>query len=554
MLLISPERLNNPRFRTEVLPSLAASVGPAGHRRGALHLGLGPRLPPRLPTHRRRARGPGGGRARCSPRPPRPTPGCESDVAAQIGHDTLTFRGSLDRPVPAPVGRPDRLGPGPTRLAGRLGARATRAPASSTASPSPRPSAPPSSWWPRASPRPPTPARRRRPNASGSRQRSTTGRCRASWPPRRSAWATTTRCLAYVVHLGSPSSPIAYYQQVGRAGRGRCRRAGGAGAHADRARHLGLLRRHGHAAGLHRRRGAVGAGRRGPVDAGGARGHGEPAPRAARGAAEGARRRRRGRPSRAASGSAPTSDWSYDTERYEQLAAARAAEQAAMREYQATAGCRLRFLREQLDDAGAEDCGRCDNCTGRARRRRGRRVDGRRGAAVPARGAGRARAPQAVAPWPGRPLGQHRRRPTGRSGSGARLRQRPRAGPRSSPRCSGGADAPPDDDLVRGVAAALKAWPWGSRPTWVTWVPSRTAAAARRGARRAARRARQARAGRRGPAGPSRGTPAGADGELRHPGRQRASTRSPFGRPTAGSPFPRARACWSTTRCGRAGP
>jgi ATP-dependent DNA helicase RecQ len=35
------------------------------------------------------------------------------------------------------------------------------------------------------------------------------------------------------------------------------------------------------------------------------------------------------------------------------------------------------------------------------------------------------------------------------------------------------ADAPPDDELVRGVAAALKAWPWGRRPTWVTWVPSR---------------------------------------------------------------------------------
>jgi len=37
-----------------------------------------------------------------------------------------------------------------------------------------------------------------------------------------------------------------------------------------------------------------------------------------------------------------------------------------------------------------------------------------------------------------------------------------------------GPDAPPTDELVRGVAAALKAWPWGRRPTWVTWVPSRT--------------------------------------------------------------------------------
>jgi ATP-dependent DNA helicase RecQ len=36
-----------------------------------------------------------------------------------------------------------------------------------------------------------------------------------------------------------------------------------------------------------------------------------------------------------------------------------------------------------------------------------------------------------------------------------------------------GADAPPADDLVRGVAATLKAWDWGRRPTWVTFVPSR---------------------------------------------------------------------------------
>ena len=34
--------------------------------------------------------------------------------------------------------------------------------------------------------------------------------------------------------------------------------------------------------------------------------------------------------------------------------------------YIATDGCRMRFLREQLDSdpAGAENCGRCDNCAG----------------------------------------------------------------------------------------------------------------------------------------------------------------------------------------------
>ncbi len=29
------------------------------------------------------------------------------------------------------------------------------------------------------------------------------------------------------------------------------------------------------------------------------------------------------------------------------------------------------------------------------------------------------------------------------------------------------------DELVDGVAAALKRWDWGARPRWVTWIPSR---------------------------------------------------------------------------------
>lgn len=56
--------------------------------------------------------------------------------------------------------------------------------------------------------------------------------------------------------------------------------------------------------------------------------------------------------------------WTYDGERYERVREARAREQAAMLDYQATDACRMRFLREQLDDPDAVDCGRCDSCGG----------------------------------------------------------------------------------------------------------------------------------------------------------------------------------------------
>jgi ATP-dependent DNA helicase RecQ len=58
--------------------------------------------------------------------------------------------------------------------------------------------------------------------------------------------------------------------------------------------------------------------------------------------------------------------WEYDSERYERVAAVRLAEQRAMLAYIATRGCRMQFLREQLDDPFAEPCGRCDNCLGSA--------------------------------------------------------------------------------------------------------------------------------------------------------------------------------------------
>ncbi len=56
--------------------------------------------------------------------------------------------------------------------------------------------------------------------------------------------------------------------------------------------------------------------------------------------------------------------WSYDEERYRRVREAREREQQAMLDYLSTDVCRMRYLREQLDDPDALDCGRCDNCGG----------------------------------------------------------------------------------------------------------------------------------------------------------------------------------------------
>ena len=58
--------------------------------------------------------------------------------------------------------------------------------------------------------------------------------------------------------------------------------------------------------------------------------------------------------------------WDYDAERYARVSEAREREQQAMLDYLRTDQCRMRFLREQLDDPDAADCGRCDNCGGLA--------------------------------------------------------------------------------------------------------------------------------------------------------------------------------------------
>ncbi len=58
--------------------------------------------------------------------------------------------------------------------------------------------------------------------------------------------------------------------------------------------------------------------------------------------------------------------WSYNAERYERVAATRRAEQQRMLDYVASTRCRMEFLRATLDDPEAAPCGRCDNCGGLA--------------------------------------------------------------------------------------------------------------------------------------------------------------------------------------------
>ncbi|MGX1971610.1 RecQ family ATP-dependent DNA helicase [Streptomyces kronopolitis] len=170
--------------------------------------------------------------------------------------------------------------------------------------------------------------------------------------------------LGFVVHLGSPSSPIAYYQQVGRAGRG-----------VKHAEVLLLPGREDEAIWKYfaslafppeeqvRRTLDVLAAADRPVSLPAL----EPQVELRRSRLEimlkvldvdGAVHRVKG------GWTSTGRPWSYDTQRYAWVSRQREAEQQAMREYATTAGCRMEFLRRQLDDEAAVACGRCDNCAG----------------------------------------------------------------------------------------------------------------------------------------------------------------------------------------------
>jgi ATP-dependent DNA helicase RecQ len=171
--------------------------------------------------------------------------------------------------------------------------------------------------------------------------------------------------LGFVVHLGAPSSPIAYYQQVGRAGRG-VRRAEvillPGTEDADIWRYFSSLAFPEESRVTQVLNALSYADR--PLSTAAL----EPTVELSRSRLEmvlkvldvdGAVRRVRG------GWEGTGQDWRYDAERYARVSRARSAEQQAMLDYLETTGCRMEFLRRQLDDPGAAPCGRCDNCTGK---------------------------------------------------------------------------------------------------------------------------------------------------------------------------------------------
>ncbi|MFY1617909.1 DEAD/DEAH box helicase [Micromonospora sp. WMMD736] len=479
VLLISPERLNNPDFRDGVLPKLAATTGLLvvdeahcvsdwGHdfrpdyRRLRTFLA---ELPERTPVLATTATA----NARVT-----------QDVAEQLG-DALVLRGTLDREslrlgvldLPSPAHRLAWLADHLDELPGSgIVYTLTVAAAGETTEFLRSRGYPVASYTGQADD-----ADRR-----AAEQDLLDNKIKALVATSALGMGFDKPDLGFVVHLGAPPSPIAYYQQVGRAGR--------AVEHAevlllpgveDAAiwRYFASLafppeqQVRAVLAALHTDR---------PLSTQAL----EPLVDLRRARLElmlkvldvdGAVRRVRG-------GWLATGEpWVYDEARLRRVAQARTVEQEAMREYASTGDCRMRYLRERLDDTGATDCGRCDRCAGplfaadtstsalaAAQTFLGRPgveiapkklwPTGLEAVGVPLKG----RIAPADQALPGRAVGR-----LSDLGWGGRLRDV--VGPEAS-------DAPVPDDVAGAVVEVLKAWahgddPWPRRPVAVVAVSSR---------------------------------------------------------------------------------
>ena len=204
VLLVSPERLGNERFRARTL-GRSRRHRPVRRRRGALHLRLGPRLPPRLPAHRRASPAAAAGRA-----------GARDDGDRQrarhgrhrraAGRGLAVIRGPLTRESSRlqvdRAGRPGRA----AGLAGRAPAGVRRHRHRLLPDGRGLPSASRSGSQLEAS----TP-RAYYGDLEADERRELEERCaktrsRRWWPPSPWGWASTSRTSGFVVHFQRPGS------------------------------------------------------------------------------------------------------------------------------------------------------------------------------------------------------------------------------------------------------------------------------------------------------------------------------------------------------------
>ncbi|MBV7704502.1 RecQ family ATP-dependent DNA helicase [Nocardia nova] len=484
VLLVSPERLNNPDFRDSVLPKLAADAGlvvvdeahcisdwghdfrPDYRRIRTLIADLGEDIPVLATTATANDR-------------------VVTDVATQIGTDTLVLRGTLDREsLHLSVVRIDDAVQRTTWLSRQLGElpgsgiiyTLTVAAAHDLADVLADHGYPVAAYTGRTEP--------------GERetleQALLDNDVKALVATSALGMGFDKPDLGFVVHVGAPSSPIAYYQQVGRAGRGLVASGSGPSNRAEVILLPGpedrriwnyfasvafpreqVVRSVLAALDYERPLSTVAL---------------EPLVELSRSRLEmvlkvldvdGAVRRVRG------GWLATGQPWTYDTERYERLDRAREAEQNAMLEYQSTTECRMNFLRRQLDDPGlapdAPGCGRCDNCTGR---RFDVSVDAAEVATIRAR-----------LDRPGIDLLPRKQWPTGLSKLGVPLSGKISDGPevgRVLGRLSDlgwgqrlrtlldAPDGPAPDHIVDACIAVLREWNWTQRPGAVIALQSAT--------------------------------------------------------------------------------
>jgi len=171
--------------------------------------------------------------------------------------------------------------------------------------------------------------------------------------------------------------------------------------------------------------------------------------------------------------------WTYDEERYRRIAAERVAEQQHMIEYEETGGCRMEFLQRSLDDDTAAPCGRCDNCAGTW---------------FPSEiAATAAEAATAALDRVGVPIDPRRQWPTGADRLGVAVKGRIAAEEQASEGralarltdlgwggamrelfAAGATDQPVPQNVLGACVRVLADWKWENRPVAVVAMPSRT--------------------------------------------------------------------------------